>query len=55
MKVVIDSRETDRIRPAMFYFSLNNSVSIEELDTEITSLRKMVKKQYSSTKQCQIS
>ncbi len=33
MKVIIDSRETDRIRPAMFYFSLNNSVSIEELDT----------------------
>lgn len=33
MKVIIDSRENDRIRPAMFYFSINNSVSVEELET----------------------
>ena len=33
MKVFVDSRETDRIKPAMFYFSLNNSVSIVELET----------------------
>ena len=33
MKVTIDSRETDRIRPAMFYFSINNSISVEELAT----------------------
>ena len=33
MKVFIDSRETDRIRPAMFFFSINNEVSIEELET----------------------
>lgn len=33
MKVFVDSRETDRIKPAMFYFSLKNSVSIVELET----------------------
>ena len=32
MKVFIDTRETDRIKPAMFYFSTKNSVSVEELD-----------------------
>jgi DNA excision repair protein ERCC-4 len=33
MKVTIDTRETDRIRPAMFYFSINNNVSVQELET----------------------
>ncbi len=33
MKVFIDTRETDRLRPAMFHFSINNSVSVEELET----------------------
>ena len=33
MKVFIDSRETDRIKPAMFHFSLNNDISVEELET----------------------
>ena len=33
MNVIIDTRETDRIRPAMFFFSINNTVSIEELPT----------------------
>ncbi len=33
MRVIIDTRETDRIRPAMFYFSIRNNVSIEELET----------------------
>lgn len=33
MKVLIDTRENDRIRPAMFFFSINNNVSVEELDT----------------------
>lgn len=33
MKVFVDSRETDRIKPAIFYFSLKNSVSIVELET----------------------
>lgn len=31
MNVTIDTRETDRIRPAMFYFSIRNNVSVEEL------------------------
>ena len=33
MNVIIDTRETDRIRPAMFYFSINNNVSVQELET----------------------
>ena len=33
MKVIIDSKEQDRIRPAMFYFSINNNVSVQELET----------------------
>ena len=33
MKVLIDTRETDRIRPAMFFFSVKNDVSLEELET----------------------
>ena len=33
MKVTIDARETDRIRPAMFFFALHNNVSVEELET----------------------
>ena len=33
MKVTIDTRETERIRPAIFFFSINNTVSIEELNT----------------------
>ena len=33
MNVTIDTRETDRIRPAMFYFSINNNVSVQELET----------------------
>lgn len=33
MNVIIDARETDRIRPAMFYFSINNNVSVQELET----------------------
>ena len=33
MNVTIDTRETDRIRPAMFYFSIRNQVSIQELET----------------------
>ena len=32
MKVFIDTRETDRIKPALFHFSVKNSVSVEELD-----------------------
>jgi DNA excision repair protein ERCC-4 len=31
MNVTIDTRETDRIRPAMFYFSINNHVNVAEL------------------------
>ena len=31
MNVTIDTKEQDRIRPAMFYFSIKNNVSIEEL------------------------
>ncbi|MBR0369733.1 MAG: hypothetical protein IJH63_03275 [Methanobrevibacter sp.] len=31
MKVFIDTRETDRIRPAMFFYATNNDVSVEEL------------------------
>ena len=33
MNVIIDTRETDRIKPAMFYFSINNNVSVQELET----------------------
>lgn len=33
MKVYVDSRETDRIKPALFYFSAKNSVSVVELET----------------------
>ena len=33
MRVYIDTRETDRIKPAMFYFSKNNSVSVVELES----------------------
>lgn len=33
MNVLIDTREADRIRPAMFYFSIKNNVSVEELAT----------------------
>ena len=33
MNVIIDSKEQDRIRPAMFYFSINNNVSVQELET----------------------
>ena len=33
MNVIIDTRETDRIRPAMFFFSIRNHVSIQELPT----------------------
>ena len=33
MKVLIDSRESDRIRPALFFFSINNNVSVVELET----------------------
>ena len=32
MKVTIDTRETERIRPAMFYFSIKNSVTVEEMN-----------------------
>lgn len=31
MNVIIDSRETDRIRAAIFFYSLRNTVSVEEL------------------------
>ena len=33
MNVTIDTRETDRIRPAIFFFSIRNNVSVEELET----------------------
>lgn len=33
MKVFIDTRETDRIKPALFHFSIKNDVSIVELET----------------------
>ena len=33
MKVLIDTRETDRIKPALFHFSIKNDVSIVELET----------------------
>ena len=55
MKVIIDSKEQDRIRPAMFYFSINNNVSVQELETGDYIFEEMVKKQYLSIKQCQIS
>ena len=33
MKLLIDSHENERIKPAIFYFSLKNSVSVVELET----------------------